>query len=126
MFVHIICFFGSLLIFGALAPASAAPEIEWRVENPFRFFVEASDSEVHRATFLALSEEELETPVLSAERALAERHPDGWAATMYRYICWDAAHNRYVCSAYSDYINPKSHIVITEIKGLDSNDSGTC
>jgi hypothetical protein len=126
MFVHIICFVASLLMFGALGRASAAPEIEWRVENPFRFFVEAKDSEVHRATFLALSQEERATPVLSAERALAERHPDGWASTMYRHICWDAAHNRHVCSAYSDYINPKSHIIISEIKGLDPNDPGTC
>jgi hypothetical protein len=126
MFVHILCLVASLLMFGALGPASAAPEIDWRVENPFRFFVDAKDSEVHRATFLALSQEELATPVLSAERALAERHPDGWASTMYRQICWDAAHNRHVCSAYSDYFNPKSHIIVSEVKGLDPNDGVTC
>ncbi len=64
------------------APANAEPRLVWRVENPFRFFVDPADTEVHRATYLSLSEEERRSPVLSAERALAGRHPDGWAATM--------------------------------------------
>lgn len=33
----------------------AAPLLKWRVENPFRLFTDPADSEVHRATFEALS-----------------------------------------------------------------------
>src|SRR5436853_472635 len=31
------------------------PEISWQVENSFRFFTDAADTEVHRATYLALT-----------------------------------------------------------------------
>ena len=58
-------------------PAAAEPEINWRVGNPFRLFADPTNSEVHRATFDALTEDERKHPILSAERALAERHPDG-------------------------------------------------
>ena len=33
----------------------ASVEIDWRVENPFRLFVDPKDTEVHRATYLELS-----------------------------------------------------------------------
>ena len=38
----------------AQTPYLAVPSITWRVENPFRFFTDAADTEVHRATYLAL------------------------------------------------------------------------
>jgi hypothetical protein len=96
--------------------AHAAAAIAWQVENPFRFFTDPSDTEVHRATYRALGPEERVTPVLSQERALQSRQEYGWAATMYRKTCW--SDNRFKCDAYDDYINPTSHAVFAEITGV--------
>jgi hypothetical protein len=47
----------------ALAPDASRAEqlpvasISWRVENSFRFFTDAADTEEHRATYLALPPE---------------------------------------------------------------------
>lgn len=96
-----------------------AVEIEWRVENPFRFFADAKDTDVHRATYLALAEEQREAaPVLAAEHALARRHDAGWAETMYKKTCWMSARNRYTCPDKSDYINPDRHRVVVAVKGV--------
>lgn len=92
-------------------------EIKWRVENPFRFFGDAKDTNVHRATYLALSPEERQNPILAAERALAARHPEGWAATMFRKTCWNRARNEFVCPDDSDYINPDKHTIVAELAG---------
>jgi hypothetical protein len=101
-------------------PAAAQPAVSWRVENPFRFFVDPADTEVHRATFLALSEDERAAPVLSAERALALRHADGWAARTVAKTCWNAERNRFACpQGAGDYINPASHAVIAQVSGID-------
>ncbi len=100
--------------------AHAEPTITWRLENPFRFFTEAASTEMHRATFLALSDEERRHPVLSAERALADRHNgEGWAGTVLETSCWDAARNRAACAGRPDYINPKSHQIIFELKEVE-------
>ena len=116
------------LAFGASHDAVAAPLLKWRVENPFRLFTEPADTEMHRATYRALSAAERATPVLSSERHLQTRpgHADGWAATMYRKTCWDWKNNRYSCPDYEDYINPKSHRVIAELAGLDEAPDVTC
>ena len=106
--------------------AKAVPAIKWRVENPFRLFTDPADTEVHRATFRALSPEERRTPVLSAERALQGRHDDGWASTMFKKTCWNPATNRHTCEAYDDYINPQKHKIIAEIAGLDEAANLTC
>jgi hypothetical protein len=99
--------------------ALASVEIEWRVENPFRFFVDAKDTEVHRATYLALSPEQRESaPVLAAEHALSRRHEAGWAETMVRKTCWAGPRNRHICPDKSDYINPDSHRVVVSLKGM--------
>jgi lysophospholipase L1-like esterase len=100
----------------------AVPEIEWRVENPFRYFKNPADTEVHRATYLALSPEEKRTPVLSAERALAGRHDEGWAATMVDETCWNAGRNRHVCKEGTPYIDPVGHVIILEAKGIEDGD----
>ena len=92
--------------------------IAWRVENPFRFFTDPSDTEVHRATYQALSPEEKTSPVLSAERALSVRHADGWAASMYRKTCWNWTTNRFACPGEDNYINPQAHMVVAEMSGL--------
>lgn len=104
---------------GIVPPAVGNPVIEWRVENPFRFFNDPADTETHRATFLALTPEERRTPILSAERALGSRTEEGWAAPMYRKTCWDWARNRYVCPDSSKpYVNPDSHIVVAALQGF--------
>jgi hypothetical protein len=121
----------ALLLALAAAPTAeaeiASPRISWRVENPFRFFAHPSDTEVHRATYLALSDEERLTPVLSAERALSQRMPDGWAATMLGRVCWYADRNRHVCPGSSgDYVNPSSHKIIAELAGVDRDAGVDC
>ena len=110
---------------GAL-PAAADPEIKWRVSNPFRLFTDPTNSEVHRATYDSLTEDERKTPILSAERALSERHADGWAATMWQDACWDVAKNRHSCPGLSDYVNPKSHKVRAEITDVPDGNSVNC
>ncbi len=96
------------------------PRISWHVENSFRFFTDAADTEVHRATYLALPPaERLQHPVLAAEQALSRRHEEGWAATMFRNTCWDVHTNRFTCPDGGDYINPKSHRVIATIDNVD-------
>jgi hypothetical protein len=96
-----------------------AVEIEWRVENPFRLFADTKDTDVHRATYLALAEEQREAaPVLAAEHALARRHDAGWAETMYKKTCWVSSKNRYVCPDKGDYINPARHNVVVSVKGV--------
>jgi hypothetical protein len=103
------------------------PDITWRVENPFRFFTDAADTEVHRATYLALTpEQRLQHPVLAAEQALSRRHEDGWAETMFRNTCWDARTNRFVCPDGKDYINPASHRVIARIDHVDEAAGLSC
>ncbi len=68
---------GLLLTLALGGPASAQPTIVWEVENPFRFFLDPADTEVHRATWVSLSPEQRRSPVLSSERLLAERHRGG-------------------------------------------------
>ena len=97
---------------------SAPPVIEWRVENPFRFFTDPADTAMHRATWLALSDEERRRPILSAERALGLRADEGWAAGVYRKTCWDWNANRYVCAGDKrPYAFPVSHGVIASLAG---------
>jgi hypothetical protein len=104
-------------------PVPTAVEIDWRVENPFRFFVDSKDTEVHRATYLALSpEQRAAAPVLAAEHALSRRHESGWAETMYRKTCWAIGRNRHVCPDKGDYINPQRHQVVVTLKGMPEPD----
>lgn len=96
-----------------------AAEITWRVANPFRFFKDPRDTDVHRATFLALDGDRRTSPVLAAERALSERHPEGWAATMFEDVCWNSRRNRHDCQAKASYINPDSHAVVLTLTGVE-------
>lgn len=102
----------------AIETAQIHPHIEWRVENPFRFFTDPSDTQVHRATFLSMSDEEHEAPVLSAERELSKKHDDGWASIVLGRTCWHAEKHLHVCPDGTDYINPQSHGIIAELKGI--------
>ena len=109
---------------GAPRSAEASAIITWRVENPFRFFVDPRDTEKHRAAYRALGPEQRTTPVLSEERMLQSGSPGGWAAAMYRKTCWH--NNRFKCDAYDDYINPTSHAVIFKVIGIDSPKMLSC
>lgn len=108
------------------ATAEAGPRIEWQVENPFRFFLDAADTEVHRATWESLSAAERANPVLSAERVLATRHPDGWSATMFSKICWDPVSNRHTCRKFPDYTHPKSHKILVRLVDLEDAQTVDC
>ncbi len=104
--------------------ANAEPAIEWRVDNSFRLFTKASDTEIHRATLEALSPAERRSPVLSSERQLALRHEDGWAAMIFGAVCWDALQNRHICPGDRDqpassYIKPTHHIVRASMSGIE-------
>jgi len=127
--------FVALAALGCLLASPAAsqvaplptPVISWHVENSFRFFTDAADSEVHRATYLALRpEDRLQRPVLAAEQALSRRHEAGWAATMFRNTCWDKRTNRFSCKEHEDYINPKSHEVMATIANVDEASRLSC
>ncbi len=112
----------------ALTAAPSDPprvELTWRVQNPFRFFNNPDDTEVHRATYLALTPEERANPILASERALSGREPEGWAAAMYDKTCWDSARNRFICPDKKNYINPDSHKVVMEITGVE-DENVTC
>ncbi len=104
----------------------AEPAIVWRVENPFRFFADPADTEMHRATFVDLTDEERRSPVLAAERALARRHSDGWASTVVGKTCWDTKSNRHTCPDGEAYVNPSSHAVILEMRGIEDASSVEC
>ena len=108
-------------------PELPVPTIAWQVDNSFRFFTDAADTEVHRATYLALSpSDRLQRPVLAAEQALSQRHEAGWAASMFRNTCWDHHTNRFKCPEREDYINPKSHEVIATIANVDEAERLSC
>ncbi len=106
--------------------ARAEPTIKWRVDNAFRLFTEATDTEIHRATYEALSEDERQNPVLSAERVLSERHADGWAAHMFLSTCWNSKDNKFACPEVADYAHPKAHRIRADIADIADADSIDC
>lgn len=112
------CLLAALTLVLAARPAAADPVISWRMENPFRFFVDPADTEVHRATYESLTPEQQRTPVLSAERALARRHVDGWASLILGQTCWDPSRNRYLCPGGKAYVQPASHVVVARVLEL--------
>ncbi|MEO1543403.1 MAG: hypothetical protein AAFR75_05220, partial [Pseudomonadota bacterium] len=115
-----------------LAPAEnelalANPKITWRVENPFRLFIDPADTVMHRKLAARLSLDERKSPILSAERKLSERMQDGWAAEVVDKTCWNSAQNKYVCpNADEPYAWPKSHTVLAEVTDLPDPGSVTC
>ncbi|MGE3712680.1 MAG: hypothetical protein AB7G35_23795, partial [Hyphomicrobiaceae bacterium] len=100
--------------------------LQWRVINPFRFFNDPADTGTHRAAFEALTPDQRKHPVLSAERALAARMPDGWAAHLKGDPCWDDLHNRFVCPDSRPYMFPDSHYVEVWIDDLPDAQTVNC
>jgi hypothetical protein len=105
---------------------TSEPRILWRVDNPFRLFIDGADTEAHRATYEALSEDEKQQPVLSAERALAERHADGWASQMFANTCWNAGQNKFACPQIADYAHPTAHKIRAQVPDLPDAESVDC
>ena len=88
----------AISLFASLATGSShAADLIWEVENPFRFFLDPADTEVHRATWKSLTPEQAVNPILSAENLLSERHPEGWAATRTRPPATAASASRSMC-----------------------------
>ena len=108
-----------LVLFGAKSSAIAQVNIEWRLDNPFRLFLNPKDTQAQLDLYHSLSEEEKESPVLSMERRLAARSPRGWTEEVFKETCWDAVRNRYrFCRGKGiNYINPKSHKVLVQLAG---------
>lgn len=123
MTVKFMCCVVAALHIATATEANAAIEIQWRVENPFRLFLDANDTELHRTTFNSLSPAERATPILSAERRLGERFPFGWSQQVFRKTCWSPASQRYACAERRDYAHPESHRVRAELSVADSRQS---
>ena len=102
--------------------AGATQSLRWRVENPFRLFLDPDDTARHRKVFEGLSVGERARPILAAEQRLALEAPRGWAEAMVSRVCWSPTAQRYACDPFEDYVNPKSHRVIAE---LDATNAAT-
>jgi lysophospholipase L1-like esterase len=121
MFLPAVC---AITGFSMSSPAEAAPAITWRLENPFRFFIDPNDTNTHREIYRALGPRERATPVLSEEHALQRDDRDGWAASTVGKTCW--SDNRFKCKAYDDYINPSRHAVLAKVSGIDDASALSC
>ncbi len=104
---------------GSSGATMAQSKIEWRLDNPFRLFLNPKDTQTQLDLYHSLSEEEKRNPVLSMERRLGEQYPRGWTEEVFSKTCWDAARNRYrFCRGKGfNYINPKSHKVLVHLAG---------
>ncbi len=123
---HALVLLAGLFLLGVM-PANAEPRILWRVENPFRYFTDPADTDMHRATYAALRGAERQEPVLSAERALSQRHDgQGWAATMAGRVCWNNASNRHTCPGVRDYLHPTAHRLVFELTDVEDAAAVDC
>jgi len=111
---------------GRLERRNDALLIRWRVDNPFRFFTDPQDTDLHRETFEALSPQERREPVLAAERSLSSAFRYGWAAELKGQTCWDPRRNLHRCPDGGDYMNPKAHAVLVRLDGLVDAETVRC
>ncbi|MEO0798687.1 MAG: hypothetical protein AAFY53_05730 [Pseudomonadota bacterium] len=102
------------------------PKIRWRVENPFRFFTNPDDADLHREVYESLPPEQRRSPILSAERTLGQTFRWGWAAELKGRVCWDPAANLHRCPGGGDYVNPKRHRVLVRVAGIDEAETIRC
>ena len=108
-----------MLLGGTSSAVVAQSRIEWRLDNPFRLFLNPKDTQAQLNLYHLLSEKEKDNPVLSMERRLSEQYPRGWAEKIFRETCWDGIRNRYrFCRGKGlNYINPKTHKVLVHLNG---------
>lgn len=103
-----------------------APKLNWRVENPFRFFADPAATAMHRRAYESLQDGERRSPVLGAERLLAARMPRGWAAEVIDATCWNTRLNRHQCDDHGDYLSPHMHRVEISIEGMPDAATVSC
>lgn len=106
--------------------AATSAEITWRVENPFRLFLDPADTHLHANTWRALTDVEREQPIQSAERVLAGLFPRGWAEAVFRKTCWDESRNQYGCKSNRNYFNPASHRVVVTLEAAPELEGQRC
>ena len=94
------------------------PQIRWRLENPFRLFVEPASTDLHLETYESLDAPQRTRAVFESERLLSNRFAKGWGESVFRQLCWNADTNQYACKTTPDYLHPKSHRVIVELAGF--------
>ncbi len=116
---HIIAFSILFMSCFGVAPVRADGAIEWRVENPFRLFLDPKHANAQVEIYRTLSAQEKKKPVLSMERKLAANNQRGWAEDVFTNTCWDNTRNRYrFCRGKEiDYIAPKKHKVLIRYTG---------
>ena len=112
---------GLLLTLCVMGTAQAQPQIVWQVENPFRFFLDPADTEVHRATWASLTPEQRKAPVLCGRAGpLPIAIRKGGAPLMFDKTCWDGrSATAMPAASVPTIINPKSHMVRVSLQGLD-------
>jgi len=100
--------------------------VEWRVENPFRLFLDPKDTERHRTIYESLRSEQRAQPILSIEHVLAQQNPRGWAAEIVGKTCWDQTSNRHTCHEHKNFTKPRSHRIIARLSGPETLIGQTC
>lgn len=104
----------------------AAPNIEWRLENPFRFFTDPADTARHEKVLAALEPVERANPIANSERALGSDYGRGWAERVSGSVCWDRERNRHICPGGERYLTPTSHRVVVRATGIPDADLLDC
>lgn len=131
-----------------------AAEIEWRLENPFRFFERSADYKLLLdAQKLAGKSPGKLDPVYALETVLTdESHlqnifknngaraiQKGWAAAgnMWSRTCWDSKQHKHkndcqnnfgdaTLPSAGSYTHPRAHMIIARVPTLDANSSEIC
>jgi lysophospholipase L1-like esterase len=104
-------------------PAQPAPTIEWRLENAFRLFKRAEDTQKMRAAFRALAAQSGRPPtVLEFEQHLAKETDGwGWSEALVGHVIQDSCWYRRDAEC-TDYARPTSHRVTVRLP----NQAGEC
>lgn len=92
--------------------------IVWRLDNPFRYFLDPQATERHIAAFRGLADSDKGQPVVAVERSLAASSGGrGWAEPVFAKVadeaCWyvhdlDPKSRQSACGTY---VLPESHLV---------------
>jgi lysophospholipase L1-like esterase len=103
--------------------AATGATIQWRIENPFRFFTDSEVLEPHRKALARASSTAGKPSVLAAERWLSTQYPYGWAEQAFRRTCWHLVRQDLsACGGLANYIQPRSHRIIARVVALQQKD----